>query len=323
MNDTNLQSGDYLWGRTGATDPLVLELEQALAPLAFRGQLPREIKRATNWRMLRAAAALVLLVLGAAWFAQRPRPVAWQVVTLRGQPQIDSSSDDAQVLRVGNWLTTDDHSQARLAVANIGHVTVQPNTRLRLIASGTSISGASPEHRLELARGAIHAFITAPPRLFVVDTRAAVAVDYGCAYSLEIDDNGLGLLSVEQGLVLLEGHGRSAMVPMNAMCRMQEGFGPGTPFSDHASPKLREALDVLDFQSDGGGALEVAIAECTNLDTVTLWHLLEGTDGDRRRLIVERLAQFVPLPDGVTIENILADDSRAMERWHAEVQRYW
>src|SRR5207248_1979033 len=82
----------------------------------------------------------------------------------------------------GAWLETDARSRAKVRVADIGWVDVEPRTRVRLVRASAA------EHRLELSRGVLHAAVTAVPRLFVVDTPSAVAVDLGCAYTLEVDE---------------------------------------------------------------------------------------------------------------------------------------
>ena len=63
-------------------------------------------------------------------------------------------------------------------VGEIGSVEVEPNTRLRVVAAQPG------EHRLALERGEIRAKITAPPRLFFVETASGTAVDLGCEYKL-------------------------------------------------------------------------------------------------------------------------------------------
>ena len=80
------------------------------------------------------------------------------------------------------------------------------------------------EHRLELARGKMSARIWAPPRLFFVDTPSAVAADLGCAYTLEVDDQGASLLQVTSGWVALELKDRESMVPAGAPAKRDLGL---------------------------------------------------------------------------------------------------
>jgi ferric-dicitrate binding protein FerR (iron transport regulator) len=100
------------------------------------------------------------------------------------------------VLAVGEWL--EPTAPTELVVADIGTMEVDPGSKLRLLA--TSSSG----HRLELAEGRIRARVTAPPRLLVVETPSASAVDLGCAYDLTVLPDGSSLLLVQRGEVSLE-----------------------------------------------------------------------------------------------------------------------
>ena len=149
--------------------------------------------------------------------------------------------DDKGRLAVGQWLETDGDSRAKIDVGSIGQVEIDPNTRVRLVETKPT------EHRLELAHGKMSARIWAPPRLFFVDTPSAVAADLGCAYTLEVDDDGVGLLHVTSGWVALQLKDRESMVPAGATCATRPGIGPGTPYFDDSSEVFRKALSSFDF----------------------------------------------------------------------------
>jgi ferric-dicitrate binding protein FerR (iron transport regulator) len=106
------------------------------------------------------------------------------------------------------------------------------------------------EHRLALARGEMHALVSAPPRLFFVDTPAATAVDLGCAYTLTVDESGGGQLHVTLGYVALEGPESEVVIPARAKCDMRPGRRIGTPYTEEASSALQAALRQLDFGGD-------------------------------------------------------------------------
>src|SRR5262249_26007647 len=101
-------------------------------------------------------------------------------------------------LTVGEVLETDANSRARVQVADIGNVEIAPNSRIKLVNT------KSTEHRLALEKGELKAKILAPPRLFIVDTPSAVAVDLVWEYTLEVDREGNGKLHVTMGFVALE-----------------------------------------------------------------------------------------------------------------------
>jgi len=256
-------------------------------------------------------AAASLAVIGVlAWYAMRPKAPAWRVSTLEGSPSVTK-------IKVGDWLQTDASSRARITVGDIGTVDVEPNTRVRLVA-------ASPtEHRLTLARGEISATVSAPPRLFLVDTPASTAVDLGCAYKIKTDESGDGVLRVTSGWVSLEWKGRESLVPAGADCRTRSRTGPGTPYFADAPKALQEALAAFDFRGGGPDALGTVLNQARVRDTLTLWHLLSRVDPADRVRVFNRMVDLVPLPSGVSREKALQLDPATLKSWREELAWKW
>jgi hypothetical protein len=270
-------------------------------------------------RTLVAAFATLLMatVAGGAWlYLRAPRP-GWDVARVEGSPRVASGRmGERGRLGVGEWLETDASSRAEINVANIGQVEVEPNTRVRLVETRLT------EHRLELERGTLHARIWAPPRLFFVNTPSAVAADLGCAYTLEVDDAGRGLLHVTSGFVALETDARESIVPAGAACLTKPGAGPGTPFFEDAPEEFVESLAKLDFQNDRG-SLDAVLAGARERDTLTLWHLLSRVVADDRARVYERLAALSPPPEGVTREGVERLDSTTLDAWRSNLESNW
>lgn len=270
------------------------------------------------------AAGLLLAVAFGAWFfyARESRPF-WEVVRLNGSPRIGSSRmDQTGRLAVGQWLETDGSSRAKIDVGSIGHVEIDPNTRVRLIETKPT------EHRLELARGKMSAKIWAPPRLFFVDTPSAVAADLGCAYTLEVDDAGASLLHVTSGWVALQLKDRESMVPAGAACATRPGIGPGTPYFEDATSNFRWSLAELDFKPDDGSgskarALEAVLHEARFRDTLTLWHLLYRVEGKERESVFDRMSALSPPPRDVTREGVLRLDDKMLHLWKGYLENSW
>ena len=310
----------YLWDGSGTPDPDVVRLERALGVLQYqrsrlalppRSDAPRTWVGRNPWL---AAAAVLTLVAGAAWVAITLGSPKWVVTTVAGLPAVEGRvvSGTSRLAR-GAWLVTDSASRARIAVSGIGSVDVDPNTRLRLVTSG------SREHRLALDHGTIHARIWAPPKFFYVDTQAAVAVDLGCAYTLHAGRDGDGLLRVTHGWVGFERDGRTTYVPEGAISVTRADRGPGTPRYEDAPSGYGGALMLLDFGEPTDparpAALTLVLSSARRRDALTLWHLLtRGTDAERR-LVYDRLAALVPPPEGVTREAILSGNRVALARW--------
>ena len=116
---------------------------------------------------------------------QASSAISWNVKRLRGTPRVGNATvADVARLKVGESLITGAKDSARIQIADIGQADVAPNSRLRLITTRNT------QHRLALDRGELRAHVLAPPRLFLVDTPSAVAVDLGCAYYLKCGCGG-------------------------------------------------------------------------------------------------------------------------------------
>jgi FecR protein/Putative zinc-finger len=313
-----------------APDSLWQDLEACLDAQTNTGRVasdkPIKLANRILWQpgVLAIAAALILaLCLGAFWFYKHePRP-SWEVAVLDGSPRIGSARmKDKSRLAVGQWLETDNVSRAKIQVSSIGEVEIDPNSRVKLVETQPT------EHRLELARGRLSALIWAPPRLFFVDTPSAVAADLGCAYTLEVDDDGGSLLRVTSGWVALQLKDRESMVPAGAACATRRGIGPGTPYFEDASANFRQALSKLDFEPYDTEwsripALNLVLSEARPRDTLTLWHLLSRLEGADRSAVYERLAELSPPPAGVTRDGVLQLDDQMLKQWKSALESNW
>ena len=319
--DDETRESAYLWDRTGEPDADVVRLEELLSRYRHRGALPQLPARTPPQRrvihaamqILVTAASLVLVAM-AAWFADAVRQKGWNVQPLAGQPVVAGVAIQAPaLLPVGEGLTTDGSSRARLDVGSMGVVDVEANSRLRLIASRAG------EQRLALDRGQIRALIWAPPQLFFVNTPSSTAIDLGCAYTLNVDDRGWGTIAVEAGWVAFEHGGRESFIPQGAICATRPGVGPGTPSYADAAPGFADALTILDFSPTQdlrrAAAFDTVLTLARPQDAFTLWHLLSRGTAEERGRAYDRLASFVPPPQAATREAVLRGDRRALDAW--------
>jgi hypothetical protein len=321
MTDKRPMNDDYLWDGSGEPDAEIVRLEALLGPyrhkalpllLPARAAAPRRFAPVVL-QVLTAAASLVLIA-AAAWFAYAVRPTGWTVQTLAGSPSVAGSRHDAPArLPVGQVLTTDGGSRARLTVGSIGIVDVEPNSRVRLMTTRLR------EHRMALDRGQIRARIWAPPRLFYVNTPSATAVDLGCVYTLNVDERGWGKVLVESGWVAFEYKGIESFIPQEAMCATRPGAGPGTPCYQDAPAAMVEALTILDFSSTQDvrrpAALTAVLASARRRDAFTLWHLLTRVPAAERGLVYDRMAVLAPPPPVATREAVIAGSPAAIDAW--------
>jgi len=140
-------------------------------------------------------------------------PFAWMAAT-----SLKANAETAK-LKVGQTLVTDNSSRASITLDETGSIDVEPDSRLKVVASG-------PERkRLSLERGTIHATIWGPAGSFGVDTPSAVAVDLGCVFTLHVDDSGAGLVRTTMGWVGFKLNGHESFIPAGAVCATDRGPG--------------------------------------------------------------------------------------------------
>jgi hypothetical protein len=343
MND------DYLFDGAGVPDPDVERLERLLGPLRSNASVPPitvrlkpdttgDVDRRKGSAHLQvdrrmylglrflapalAAAAAVVLMVGVTWKPAAPPPAtaaatsgkgSWEVSVLVGTPRVGANALVGEGrIAVGQTLTTDAGSRAAMEVSDIGHVTVDEGTQVRLVESRDG------HHRLALDRGTLHASIAAPPGQFVVSTPTATATDLGCIYSLHVDEDGSGLLTVEVGWVAFEERGRESFVPAGASSRTDRVSGPGTPRYDDAEAAFRDAVDEVDSGRDAGrkaASLRYVLDRARGRDAMTLWHLISRVGPADRAAVVDALNVRVPLPSTVSRDAVLRLDRAALDQW--------
>jgi len=344
-------TGDYLWDGSGAPDAEIQHLETILGefrhaerplvlpvthnPVAI--MKPRGVLQ-SPW-LSRCAAAVMLIALSLGIFFSRRASYnapgigpSWNVANLDGNPQIGSQSvwanQTTAKLYVGQTLTTNSSSRATLSEVDLGQIQIDPNSRVRLLRTDLN------HKRLQLEVGTIHAAIWAPPGQFVVDTPSAVAIDLGCAYTLQVAPDGSGTIRTTLGWVGFHLNGRDSFIPAGAMCSTRPKVGPGVPYFEDASESLRNALHTFDqaesSSNAASSALSTILSQARPRDGLTLWHLLSRTGGSERAQVYTRFAALVPPPPGVTREGILALDPHMLDLyWNAldlgdiSLWRFW
>jgi hypothetical protein len=318
-------SNDYLWDGSGEPDPDVAHLEQMLGELRWserRGDLSagRPVVR-LHRRIWALAAATIVLGIGITALLRTTRtthPVpVWQ---LSSADQRSGGVRAGQVIETGRGAAT-------IESESVGEVNIGPNSRLRLLAMHKD------QYRLSLDHGTIHALIWAPPTKFVVDTPAAKTIDLGCQYTLSVATDGKGFLTVQAGWVAFQWNQIESFIPAGAACTTRVGHGPDTPYFLDAPTVLTKALAEFD-RTGSPQELNVLLRAARPRDALTLWHLMERTQGEERAEVFERFAGLVALSPGVTREGILRGDQKSMDAawdalklgntgWWREWKRKW
>jgi len=343
------RSDDYLWDGSGEPDAEIQRLEGLLGKFRHNRRAPvfPEIVGDRRWKffplrmglfpVLAATAAAMATIAALTFLVHRTKPApvtvaGWDVSSVEGTPRIGpmaiTGKEGRSRLGVGQLLETDNQSRASLQADDTGQIEVEPSTRLRLLTMSAGLK------QIALDRGTIHTYIWAPPGQFVVDTPSAVTVDLGCAYTLQVDDSGAGLVRTSLGWVGFKLNGHESFIPAGAACATRPKVGPGTPYFEDASLKFRAALTKFDFEDSTpqqrAEDLAIVLGEARQRDALTLWHLLARVDESQRALVYDHLAKLAPAPAGITREGILRLDQAMLDRWWNElgfddisVWRHW
>jgi hypothetical protein len=285
--------------------------------IAIESALQGSRKRPTfaPWKLGFSAVVGAIILAVALWTVTR-LPVRWEVDALGGSPLVGREHiTKAGRVGAGEWVETETGSRARIKIGDIGSVELAPNTRARIVTT------LPQQSRIALAHGEIHAEISAPPRLFFVDTASGTAVDLGCEYSLRTQDDGMGLMRVTRGWVSFQWNGIESLVPAGASCRTRPHTGPGTPYFDDASEGLKKALEIFD-ETSGSDALNAILAGARGRDTLTLWHLLQRVSATERGRVYDRIATLTPVP-GISKDKVLKLDPETLNHWKDELAWTW
>ena len=311
---------DYLWDRSGPADPDVARLETLLAPLAHDRPLDAlKLRKAKKPSRAPWIAAGVAIVAAAAVLVLVLRPAAREQVacatgegyafTTGGSPAMCGGGTAARgVLPVGGTLDTG-AGTARIEIADIGSAELGPGTKIRL-----DRSERGKREQLHMERGRMHAYVTAPPRLFAVTTPSTSVVDLGCEYTIEIDEKGVGWIEVQSGKVELETSANALIIaPAGTTARMRAGRQPSVPVVTGARAQLVAAVRAYEDGAPDGvpQILRAAGPE----DAITLVNLAVLVPD--RTAVLERLAALSP-PESVTLALALEDPS-AFEIWRDRI----
>jgi ferric-dicitrate binding protein FerR (iron transport regulator) len=304
-------SEEYLWDRSGQPDPEIERLEKLLAPLRY--QEHRYPPRHYRWWALAAAAVLAICVyLGLNPLRTAPEKTSWQAVRTEGSPRVNGLAfSGAADIYTGQRIETDATSRVEVRSDFVGQVSLDPNSELYVKESREA------RQLLVLRHGVLHALIWAPPSHFAVDTPAARAIDLGCAYTLETQSGGDGLITVQSGWVAFDHDHHESFIPAEAACRIHARQGPGIPWFQDAPPDFR--ANLLRFEDTGStSALQATLTAARPHDALTLWHLLSRVPVTQRGMVFDRFAGLVKLPVEVQRSAVIASDTQTLDRcWDA------
>lgn len=313
-HDDSAPSEDYLWDGRAPVDPFIERLEAVARSQAFdpskHAWSPTAPKR-RPWRVVAVVGGLTTMAAAVllGWLVFPGGPSSEDC---RHAFRLDGSAQKCRALAPDDWLEVSGRDAVSLDVGELGVITAAPGSRLRVREASSQL------RHLELERGRVEAVVTAPPRLFQVSTPAGVAVDLGCAYSLDVDAEGRTVLSVTAGEVIFDGAEQPVVVPAGMQTEVRPGQAPTVPLRTDAETELVALVRALDEgETPAPDLLTAGLARAAGGDEVSLWYLRDRSQGEARQAVTRRLLEMAPPPSDVARSRLLRaqPDPAAEARW--------
>jgi len=245
-----------------------------------------------NWYWF-ASAAVILLIVSISIAKYSSKSVFsveemsnWKLVSLKGGAFINGVKSDK--VNVGDWIQTDSVSSVILKIANVGDVSIEPNTKVRFIQSDDNVS------RIEVLYGTVNTS-TSQADKFVLQSSNMKVQDKGGSYSFKVDDKGNGVIYVNNGVANVESGNKSAVVTDGKFCLYKPEYGIGIPFRKDSKPEFQNALFQYDFNNGGTPSVYYAIANAMPEDYSSLLNLIPRVDDQTKYLVLNKLNKFAPM----------------------------
>jgi len=242
-------------------------------------------------------------------------PTYWKVSSIRGTPLIGGnpvSSKDS--IMEGQFILTNDTSEAELFIADLGRVIIEPNTKV------VFIKGTDGNNRIAVEYGTIEADMVSDRKEFFVELPSAVASDTKGKYKLTIDPEGDGLVYVNSGNVEIQSPNREAIVPAGNFVMTKKNIGVGTPFNENSSIVFKKALAEFDFGNCEESCVNTLLKTAKNTDAVSLVNIIPRVDEKFRNEIYTTAANFVTPPVNISQDSLYTFDEEKMKVWIYKIQ---
>lgn len=296
--DSDLKLPDILFSRFRGRDDPVYKLK------------PRNSFLHSKWIAIGAPVLSIMLAIFIAilYFSRMPTTF-WQVDKIKGNPVIENQSiNDGGALPNGKWLKTDAVSEALLKSGIIGDIYIAPQSEIKLAAFNKK------EYRLYIKTGKISAKTWSPPHFFKIEIPSGEVIDLGCAFSLEVNNDNTSELQVFSGWIGLKTGNEKIIIPAGMSCRTHEDGRIIIPYNINTSVEFKNALEMYE-DNNKSTVLQNILTNAGKIDEVSLWYLLEEANPPDKRLIYDKLAEYVLPPENVNYNGILNGDNTMMLSW--------
>lgn len=324
---TSEPGGDYLWDRSGPSDPVVSDLERVLEGARHRGTPPARIpaiRPVRRWAWVALAAAVVIVVALGAYLA-RPKPPTrgeptWTIAgaggPVPGGRVFRESAPGGE--RSGLEFFAVDNSE--LQSVQGGRVTAEAGSTVRVFDLGTNAQ------RVALASGAVFTQPSKSALPIEIETPWGIAsVRPGTSARVRVTREG-GEVEVKDGRVDFGGPGMSPRVPGGCVASLGPGGGVGLPYRSGASPEFRDVVRKLESIGDAAVLARLLPSLLKDADPrlegVTFWNLMWRVDESGRKWLVGAWRGRAKSDAVQNEEGLIRLDVGAMDAWWKALRSY-
>ena len=233
----------------------------------------------------------------------------WQMVNLTGNATVNGVK--ASKLNLGDVLETDGTSSVVLKFTDGGNITIEPNSKIRLVTSDNN------ESRVEVISGTVNTDNKIKPGKIVIEANNVKVRDNGANYTFNVDDKGNGIVYVKDGKVsFVSNNNRQAYIPEGNFCYSQPDKGVGTPFRKDSKPEFQQALFNYDFGNNKVPEVVYSVLANANVqDAYSLVNLLPRLDENKKFMVFNKLSRNGATPSYFKLDSIKDFDENDAKIW--------
>ncbi len=312
------QDERYLWDRGEPVDPTVRALEDLLRRYALHDVALR--RRPAGARLVLVATAAVIVVAITAWllFREGTAPSVAPALVAR---LVDLDRPERSFAAGETVFAAD--SRLRLRMDGLGEIVAERYTQFGLDEIGPG------RLRLRLDGGRLEVNLLAGARedAVVLRSGALTCTAATARFALDVEGKGGAVdLRTLEGMAMLRGPSRLAMVPAGARVGAALDGRVDIPFFEDASPMLQKLLSAIEDPSiddtdrvDYAGKFGALVAR--KRDTLSLWHLLVDRDARIVKLAEEALVRVAGVPPDAQGRKQISGIDPGI--WRAHLEPLW
>lgn len=240
----------------------------------------------------------------------------WKVSSLAGSPLIGNIAMGAlDSVKEGQWISTNDTSRAQIQIADLGIITIEPNSKVIVVKN------AEGNNRIFVEYGTIDADMNPHQKSFFVEMPSAVAKDQGGNFTLTIDSVGDGMVFVKDGKIAVESLNKEAIVPAGNIVMTKKDIGVGTPFNQNSSREFKQAIFKFDFGNCEESCVNTILNNAKFTDAITLANLIPSVENKYKGEVYAKLANFVPPPRQIAKDSLPFMNEAEIDTWVDKIQK--